>query len=151
MQYWKNTESWNLKSYSNLSSNSENFILSTTITNTQTSIFYLNHSLTVLTNGISNEIIYLTPKTYILYSTLHIGILSFDIRHHGKWILSFYDEPSAVTCVETLKNNGLEVANIPKLMSKKVDLESSIKNIITNPEFPHFVAQVENVINKTNF
>lgn len=146
MQYCEYSGSWNLKSYTN----NENSTHCTLTPNPQTSIFYLNQSLIVFKNGIFSEIIYLTPETYILYSTLHLGILSFDTRHHGKWVLNFYDEPSAVNCINTLKNSGIEVTDIPELLSTKTHLENTIMNIITNPEFPHFVAKVENYINNTN-
>ncbi|VVC27218.1 Hypothetical protein CINCED_3A006405 [Cinara cedri] len=152
MQYWEYTESWNIKSYSNLSSSCENSTQPTIIkSNIKTSVLYQNHSLTIFTNGILSEIIYLTPKTYILYSTLYLGIMSFDKYYHGKWVLSFYDKPSAVKCVDTLKNNGLEVTDIPKLLSEKINLENTIISLIKNPEFSNFVVQVENIINKTKF
>lgn len=145
MQY---TGSWNLKSFSNLSSSNENSTQSTITPNEHTTVFYLNRSLIVFKNELFSEMIYITPETYVLYSTLHIGVLSFDNYHHGKWVLNFYDELSAVNCVQTLKNTGIEVTDIPKLLSTKVHLENTIMNIITNPEFPQFVNKVENYINK---
>lgn len=131
-----------------MSSNCENTTRSTITPNEHTTVFYLNRSLIVFKNELFSEMIYITPETYVLYSTLHIGVLSFDNNYHGKWVLNFYDEPSAVNCVKTLKNTGIVVTNIPELLSTKMHLENTIMNIITSPEFPQFVNKVENYINK---
>lgn len=87
---------------------------------------------------------------YVLYSTAHIGILSLDPGLYGHWVLSFYDEPSAMNCINTLKNNGMMVSDIQKLLSEMMNLENSIINTIRNAEFPYYVAQVENEMKNKN-
>lgn len=103
---------------------------------------YLNRSLNIFSNG-PVEIIPLKPKTYILRSLLHLGILSFDQNCCEKWILSFCDEQSALSCATTLKTNGLTVADIQQLIYEKNQLENTIIKTITNVDFAQFVAQVE--------
>lgn len=141
----EHTKSWLLKCYSKFGANNEHTILKP---KTLMIVTFHNHSLNVLVNG-KNELIYIKPETYILTTTLHLGILSFDPCHYGKWVLSFQDELSAMGCVQTLKSNGLKVNNIQKLISERMNLmENAVINTLTNPEFPNFVANVENVMNK---
>lgn len=141
----QHNKSWLLKCYSKLGSNNENTILKP---NTLMLVIFLNRSLNVFVNG-KNEQIYIKPETYILNTTLHLGILSFDPCHCGKWVLSFLDEPSAMDCVQTLRSDGLKVINIQKLMTERMNIiENDVINTITNPEFPNFVANVENIMKK---
>lgn len=104
---------------------------------------FLNHSLNIFADEV-NELIYLTPETYIVQSTLHLGILSFDSCHHGKWVLSFNDEPSAMDFIKTLRTNNIKVMDIQKLLSERVHLEDAIIKTVTDVSFPNFVAEVEN-------
>jgi len=112
---------------------------------------FLNHSLNILADEV-NEFIYLTPETYVLQLTLHLGILSFDSCHQGKWVLSFKDEPSVMDFIETLRKNDIKVTDIQKLLSEKVRLEDAIIKTVTDVSFPNFVAEVEYTMkNKNNF
>lgn len=138
-------KSWMINSFSNLSSNSEH------TTSIPMRVDFLNHSLNILADEV-NEFIYLTPETYVLQSTLHLGILSFDSCHHGKWVLSFKDEPSAMDFIETLRINDIKVTDIQKLLSEKVCLEDAIIKTVTDASFPNFVAEMEYTMkNKNNF
>jgi len=141
----KYSKSWIINCFSNLSSNSE-YTASIPM-----KVDFLNHSLNILADGV-NEFIYLTPETYVLQSTLHLGILSFDSCHHGKWILSFNDESSTMDFIEMLRKNDIKVTDIQKLLSEKVCLEDAIIKTVTDVSFPNFVAGVEyNMKNKNNF
>jgi hypothetical protein len=86
-----------------------------------------------------------------MYSTLHLGILSFDSCFNGKWVLSFYDTPSAMDCIETMKSNGIEVTDIQNLLPERMHLKNTIIDTIKNVEFPAFVAKVENSMKNKNF
>lgn len=105
---------------------------------------FLNHSLKIFSN-LTNEFIYLNPETYVLYSNAHIGILSFDLHHYGKWILSFHSEISALNCVETLRANNIKVTDIQKIV-KTLHVKNVVAKIITNAEFLNFVLEVENIM-----
>lgn len=134
-----NYKSWIINCFSKLSSNSEH------TTSTLLRVHFLNHSLNILADGV-NEFIYLTPETYVMQSTLHLGILSFDFCHHGKWVLSFNDEPSVMDCIETLRKNDIKVTDIQKLLSEREHLEDTIIKMVTDVSFPNFVAEVENAM-----
>lgn len=110
---------------------------------------FLNHSLNILADDV-NEFIYLTPETYVLQSTLHLGILSFDSCHHGKWVLSFNDEPSILDFIKTLKKNDVKVTDIQKLLSERVHMENAIIKTVTDVSFPNFVAEVEYIMKNKN-
>lgn len=138
--------SWKLKCFSKLSSNNENII---STPNIELKVVFINFILNIYVNG-SQEFIYLTPETYIFYSNLHLGILSFDIHRWGKWCLSFYDEPSVINCVETLRNSSINVTDIQKLISDKKQYENAIIKTITNSQFPQFVAKIENTMKNKN-
>jgi len=140
MEYNK---SWIINCFSKLSSDSEH------TTSMPMRVDFLNHSLNILADKV-NEFIYLTPETYVMQSTLHLGILSFDSCHHGKWVLSFNDEPSAMDFVETLRKNDIKVTDIQKLKSERVHLENAIMKTITDVGFPNFVAEVETVMKNKN-
>lgn len=136
----KYNESWILKCYSKLNSSNE---ITFTAPITEIKVVFINYLLNIFINN-SNEFIYLTPKTYILYSNLHLGILSFDPHHGGKWCLSFYDELSMKTFIQTLRNNSINVLDIQKLLIEKKSLEYAIIKTIKNSQFPQFVARIEN-------
>lgn len=137
-------ESWFIKSYSSLGSSNVY-----TISNTQIKVKLFNHSLKIYSNKL-NDLIYITPETYIMYSTLHLAILSFDSYHNGKWVLSFHDESSAKYCIEKMRSNGIEVTDIQNLISGRMHLKNTIIDTIKNLEFPTFVAKVENSMKTKN-
>lgn len=141
-------ECWILNSYSKLNSGSKYTITSTP--NTQIRIIYLHRTFNIVTGG-KNEYIYLKPDTYILHLTLYLGILSFDSCNRGKWVLSFQDKLSVINCVEILRRNGINVVDIQKLASKRIHLNSTIIKLLTNAEFPYFVAKVENAMKKNKY
>ncbi|XP_015372434.1 PREDICTED: uncharacterized protein LOC107167768 [Diuraphis noxia] len=124
----KYKKSWMINCFINLSSNTEH------TTSLPMRVDFLNHSLNILADEV-NEFIYLTPETYVLQSTLHLGILSFDSCHHGKWVLSFNDEPSAMNFIETLRENDIKVTDIEKLLSEKECLEDAIIKTVTDVSF----------------
>lgn len=140
-------KSWTLKAFTTFNSNNNSTISSTP--STRVDIVYCNYSLRISTKEI-NKLIYLKPEMYILNSTNHLGILSFDSCFYGYWVLSFYDKPSTMNCIDTLRSNGMIVTDIQKLLSKMVYLENSIINTIKNAEFPIYVAQVENAMKNKN-
>ncbi|XP_026815198.1 uncharacterized protein LOC113555076 [Rhopalosiphum maidis] len=119
-------------------------------TSTPMRVGFLNHSLNIFADKV-NEFIYLTPETYVMHSTLHLGILSFDSCHHGKWVLSFSNEPSGMDCIETLRKNDIKVTDIQKLISERAHFEDAIIKTVTDVGFPHFVAEVENAIKTKMF
>ncbi|XP_060881290.1 uncharacterized protein LOC132952847 [Metopolophium dirhodum] len=135
----KYNKSWIINCFSKLSLNSEH------TTSIPLRVDFLNHSLNILADGV-NEFIYLTPETYVMQSTFHLGILSFDFCHHGKWVLSFNDLPSAMDFIETLRKNDIKVTDIQKLLSERVHLEDTIIKTVTDVGFPNFVAEVENAM-----
>lgn len=112
---------------------------------------YNDHSLNIFTadQATAIECIHLATDTYILQSTAHLGILTFDDPVGHWWVLSFQNEPSAVDCASTLRNCiGMAVADVKKVLSDRVHLEDSIVNTIMDVTFPHFVANMENAIMK---
>lgn len=139
----KHNKSWIIKCFSKLNPGGKH-----TTSTIPMRVIFLNHSLNILADGM-NEFIYLTPETYVMQSTFHLGILSFDFRHNGKWVLSFNNELSAIDCIETLRQNDIKVTDIQKLLSEKVQLQDTIIKTVTNVGFPNFVAEVEkNMKNK---
>lgn len=113
--------------------------------NTHIRVIFLDRSLNILTAE-KTENVQLKPETYILHSALHLGILSFDSCDRDRWILSFRDIQSVTNCVQTLRKDGINVTNVQKLVSERMHLESTITKVITNAEFPSFVANVENAM-----
>lgn len=110
---------------------------------------FFNQSLNIYSNKV-NDFIYITPETYVMYSTLHLGILSFDSCLNGKWVLSFYDETSAMGCIEKLKSSAIEVTDIQNVLSERMHLKNTIIETIKNADFPTFVAKVENSMKNKN-
>lgn len=135
--------SWNLKYYLNQSL--EGTCATYTTMDSETKIILCYSSLRVFSNTMT-ERIPLEPETYILHSTLRLGILSFEPGSHGKWILGFHDELSAVNCAQTLRNNGLKVIDIQKLLSKKKHMKNLIIKTLMNAEFSQFATNVEKSI-----
>lgn len=91
------------------------------------------------------DLIRLTRDTYVLQSTVHLGILSFDDTVGHWWVLTFEDKQSAADCALTLRICvGVTLTDIEKLLLDRARLEDSIVQTIMNPTFPQFVANVEN-------
>lgn len=142
----KYNESWKIERYSRLDSNNENIV---STPNIEIRVVFINYILNIYRND-TIEYIYLTPKTYIFYFNLHLGVLSFDTCNWSKWCLSFYDKLSIMNCVETLRNSSINVTDIQKLILDKKHFENTIIKTITNSQFPQFVARIENIMKNKN-
>jgi len=114
----------------------------------QLTAIYHDYSLNIFAGDettVPEEIVRLAPDTYVLQSTVHLGILSFDNPVGRWWVLTFEDEQSAADCALTLCTCvGVTLADIEKLLLDRARLENSIVQTIMNPTFLNFVTNMGN-------
>lgn len=142
---------WSLRSYYSKSNSDEKrqHAIRTTPDVRQFTAVYSDRLLNVFTANEMIDLIRLVPDTYVLRSTVHLGILSFDDLVGRWWVLSFWDEQSAMDCASTLQAHvGVTITDVEKVLSDRACLENSIVRTIMDPTFLHFVADMEDSIVK---